>query len=210
MKYLLLDVAGTLLHKPTFYGKMLSVLESYGHAVTLPQLKFNHKLLSEAIRFPDRTDSEFYKMFNAEVLYSLGIVPTDSLINDIFSACTYLPWEKFDDTSVLHDLHIPVGILSNFNSTLKEKLNGYFGDIFSDVFVSEELGVAKPNIAFYQRALDKIGVAPQDILYIGDSFKLDLEPATKVGMKAFVVDRDNYFPNNPNVISSLTQIKDLL
>ncbi|CAM3386324.1 Haloacid dehalogenase [Flavobacterium longum] len=210
MKYLLLDVAGTLLHKPTVYGKMLGVLENHGHTVALQHLKYNHKMLSEAIRFPDRTDAEFYKMFNGELLYSLGIVPTHALIDDIFSACTYLPWEKFDDTSALHDVRIPIGILSNFNSTLKEKLKGYFGDIFSDVFVSEELGVAKPNIAFYQRALEKIGIAPQDILYVGDSFKLDLEPATKVGMKAFVVDRDGYFPNNPNVIASLTQIKDLL
>lgn len=210
MKYLLLDVAGTLLHKPAVYGKMLGVLESHGHQIAMQHLKYNHKMLSEAIRFPDRTDSEFYRNFNAELLYSLGIVPTDALLDAVFSACTYLPWEKFDDTDVLTDIDLPVGILSNFNSTLKEKLNGYFGDVFTDVFVSEELGVAKPKIEFYQRALDKIGMAPQDILYVGDSFKLDLEPAQKVGMKAFVVDRENYFPNNPSVISSLTQIKALL
>ena len=210
MKYLLLDVAGTLLYKPALFIKMQGVLTNRGHIVALNKIKYNHKLLSETIRFPDRTSKEFYTDFNAELLYSLGIIPNDTLLDEIFNACSYLPWEKFDDTDALQEVNIPIGILSNFNSSLKDQLSQLFGPTFSDIFVSEELGVAKPNIEFYKRALDKIDADVKDILYIGDSFKLDLAPAMQLGIRSYVIDRDNFYPNNPNTITSLFNIEDLI
>lgn len=207
MKYLLLDVAGTLLHKPDLFAKIKETLSLYGYSVSFDALKYNHKLLSEAIKFPDRTDAGFYADFNSELLYSLGIIPTKELLDAIFESCSYLPWEKFEDTKVLNEIDIPMGIISNFNSSLKEKLNQYFGPVFSDIFVSEEVGIAKPSTAFYKKALDKINRDPKDILYIGDSFKLDLKPALELGMNAYIIDRDNFYPNNPNTIQSLSELK---
>jgi putative hydrolase of the HAD superfamily len=210
MKYLLLDVAGTLLHKPSLFIKIQGVLTGYGHIIDLSKIKYNHKLLSETIRFPDRTSKEFYTEFNKELFYSLGIIPTGKLLDEIFNTCSYLPWERFDDTEALQGVNIPIGILSNFNSSLKDQLGQLFGPVFSDIFVSEELGVAKPSMEFYQRALDKIGIDAKDILYIGDSFKLDMEPAMKLGIKSYVIDRDNFYPNSPNTITSLFDIEDLI
>ncbi|GAB2975143.1 hypothetical protein GCM10027049_07070 [Mucilaginibacter puniceus] len=210
MKYLLLDVAGTILHKPALFTKMQGVLTSHGHVIALNKLKYNHKLLSESIIFPDRTYSEFYRSFNAELLYSVGIIPTDMILNEIFEACSYLPWEKFDDTEALKAINIPTGILSNFNSSLKQQLTQLFGPIFSDIFVSEEMGVAKPSVEFYKLALDKINVDTKDILYIGDSFKLDMEPAMQLGIKSYVIDRDNFYQNSPHTITSLFDIEDLI
>lgn len=210
MRYLLLDVAGTLLHKPDLFIKINLVLSQYDYSIPIERIKYNHKLLSEAIKFPDRTSPQFYKEFNKELLYSLGVIPTEELLNDIFASCSYLPWEKFDDVKILNEIKCPIGIISNFNSSLKEKLNQHFGSIFSDVFVSEELGVAKPDLAFYQNALDKINVDPKDILYIGDSFKLDLQPALQLGMKAYIVDRDDFYSTNDITIKSLSELKRLI
>lgn len=210
MKYLLLDVAGTLLHKPALFIKIQGVLTGNGHIVALNKIKYNHKLLSETINFPDRTTKEFYSEFNAELLYSLGIIPTGELLDKIFNTCSYLPWEKFDDTEYLREVNVPIGILSNFNSSLKDQLSQLFGPVFSDIFVSEELGIAKPSVEFYQGALDKIDVDAKDILYIGDSFKLDMEPATQLGIRTYVIDRDNFYPNSPNTITSLFDIEGLI
>lgn len=210
MKYLLLDVAGTLLHKPSLFIKIQEVLTSRGRIIALNKIKYNHKLLSEAIRFPDRTSKEFYTDFNSELLNSLGITPAGELLDEIFNTCSYLPWEKYDDTEYLREVNIPIGILSNFNSSLKDQLSQLFGPVFSDIFVSEELGVAKPSIKFYQQALDKIGVDAKDILYIGDSFKLDMEPAMQLGIRSYVIDRDDFYPYGPNIITSLYDIKDII
>ncbi len=210
MKYLLLDVAGTILHKPDLFTKINQTLTSHGHSVPSDKLKYNHKLISEVIKFPDRTDAGFYANFNSELLYSLGIIPTDVLLNAIFDSCSYLPWEKFEDTKVLNEIEIPIGIISNFNSSLEKKLNEFFGPVFSDIFVSEKIGISKPSTEFYQKALDKINVNPKDILYIGDSFKLDLKPSLELGITSYIIDRDNFYPNNSNTIQSLSELKNLI
>lgn len=210
MKYLLLDVAGTILYKPNLFEKINEALNSCGYFVSEEKLKYNHKLLSEAIKFPDRTDADFYKNFNSELLYSLGIVPTEELLEAIFKSCSYLPWEKFEDSAVLQEIEIPIGIISNFNSSLKEKLNQHFGPIFSDIFVSEEIGISKPSIEFYKKVLDKINVNPNDILYIGDSIKLDLKPALTLGIKSYIIDRDNFYSDSDYRIQSLFEIKKMI
>lgn len=207
MKYLLLDVSGTILYKPVLFDKIITVLNDFGHVVDKVKLQYNHKLLSEAIKFPDRTDSVFYYYFNAELLFSLGIVPEKKLLEALFQACSYLPWEKYEDTKALNEIEVPIGILSNFNTTLGEKLIHFFGPIFKDVFVSETIGMAKPSTEFYQYALDKIGIEPNEIVYVGDSFKLDYQPAIELGITTFVIDRDGFYPENERIIHSLLDLK---
>lgn len=206
IKYVYFDVAGTLLGKPSLYSIIQNTIQDYGHKVSLDDVKIKHKLLSEVIHFPDRTSSDFYTKFNANLLYLLGIVPTTELLNSLFKNCSYLPWESYQDTTVLANINLPIGVISNFNTTLKDKLNQFFGPVFKDVFVSEELGVAKPNIEFYQKALDKIPYDAHEVLYIGDSIKLDLEPAHKVGFNTLVIDRDNFYLNLNERISTLEDI----
>jgi HAD superfamily hydrolase (TIGR01509 family) len=210
VKYIFFDVSGTLLGKPILFFKINEVLLSHKYVVDLNELKFKHKLLSEVIHFPDRTDEHFYNYFNAELLRLLGIMPSESLLKAIFTNCTYLPWEKFDDTNTLTEIKVPMGIISNFNSTLKDKLNQFFGPVFKDVLVSEELGVAKPAIAFYESALERLQFKPSEVLYVGDSLKLDIEPASSLGIKSLLIDRDDFYSSSPFKIKSLVEIKKYL
>ena len=206
-KYIYFDVSGTLLYKPTLFKSIIQVLEANGYEIPLKDIKLKHKLLSEVIHFPDSTNEEFYQKFNSELLYSLGIIPEDYLLKQIFKKCSYLPWEKYEDVDVLNELNLPMGIISNFNSSLRDKMKVSFGNIFSDFLVSEEIGIAKPNVDFYKRAIDKIQLDPEQILYIGDSIKLDVEPALKVGMNPLLIDRDGLYPSSKFNISSLKSLK---
>lgn len=210
IKYIFFDVSGTILSKPSLFNKINDVLNFQGYSVAQDELKYKHKLLSEVIHFPDRTDSVFYHHFNSELLRLLGIVPTNELLEAIFKNCTYLPWEKFNDVDFLNQINLPMGIISNFNTTLKDKLNQFFGPIFQDVLVSEELGIAKPKIEFYQKALDRIGYEANEVLYVGDSIKLDIEPATKLGIKSLLIDRDNFYQQSIYTINSLNEISKYL
>ncbi len=209
-KYILFDVAGTLLYKPTLISSIQKVLEQNSYYFEEEKIKAHHKLLSEYFVFPDQTDAFFYKKFNSELLYSLGIIPNDNLLNQIFNACTYLPWEKFADSEFLNDIKIPMGIISNFNSSLKQKLKTFFDVEFKDIFVSEELGVAKPDKLFYQKAIEQIGVKPEEIIFIGDSIKLDIQPALEIGMNALLIDREKYYPALKNRINLLSDLNNYL
>lgn len=210
IQYVFFDVSGTILGKPSLFQKINEVLIHFGYTISINELKNKHKLLSEIIHFPDRTDESFYTNFNSELLRLLGIVPTQELVKAIFNNCTYLPWEKYEDTSILSELNVPLGIISNFNTTLKDRLNQFFGPVFKDVLVSEELGVAKPKIQFYEKALERLKYAPNEVLYIGDSIKLDIEPATSLGIKSLLIDRDNFYDSSEYKIKSLVEIKNYL
>ena len=205
-EYILFDVAGTLLYKPSFFNKILKILKDNVYDINREDFILKHKLLSETIKFPDRTDKEFYNFFNEELLYSLGVLPNSTLLNQIFTNCSYLPWEKFDDTEVLEKIKQPIGIISNFNNTLRSKLDASFDISFCNIIVSEEIGISKPDIEFYKRALEIIDVDPNKILYVGDSVKLDLHPASLCGIDTLVIDRDNFYPSLETKIPNLNHI----
>jgi len=52
------------------------------------------------------------------------------------------------------------------------------------VFISDQLGIAKPNPKIYALALRDLGVAPLDAMYVGDSPSHDITPPKSLGMKA--------------------------
>lgn len=55
-------------------------------------------------------------------------------------------------------------------------------DIADAVVTSEESGVEKPSDIPYQLILDKLGIAPDETVMIGDDFEKDILGAEKVGM----------------------------
>ena len=210
IRYILFDAANTLIHKPLFWNRMEAVFRRHGLRVDGRTLRVHHKLISELIEFPDKTSAEFYHQFNSELLLSLGILPEDALLKDIFDSCTYLPWEKFDDTAILSRAGLPMGVLSNFNNGLGRVMNDLFGDVFTDIIVSEERQLRKPDAAFYHLAQEAIGLPADQILYIGDSLKLDILPGMRMGWNVLLIDRLEIFTAAPLSIPSLERIKDYL
>jgi FMN phosphatase YigB (HAD superfamily) len=202
--YILLDAANTLIHKPQLWNNLTGVLKEYNHDISRTELIHKHKLVSELISFPDVTNEEFYNKFNVELLHSLGIVPEKKLLNAIFLACKNLPWKAYDDVTSLHTIKVPIGVLSNFSLKLPTILNETMGDLkFKHIFVSEAFGVAKPSQQFFHKAIDEIGLLPHEILYVGDSMKLDIVPALSLGMHVKLIDREMTYPSSTFRIQSL-------
>jgi putative hydrolase of the HAD superfamily len=207
INYLLFDAANTLIHKPMLWDSILDVLLKEGFVIDKKKLIYNHKLLSETINFPDRTNEDFYLEFNRELLQSLGIIGTPELLSLLFEKCSYLPWEKFDDTMILNTLELPMAILSNFNVSLSKLIAEKVDVKFNEIISSEKEGIRKPNIDFYKLAIDKLGIKASEILYIGDSLKLDYMPARSAGMHALIIDRVNFYPTLKYVIHDFSSIK---
>ncbi|MDI1235283.1 MAG: HAD family hydrolase [bacterium] len=203
---LLFDAANTLIHKPDLFNKVANVLNKNKLQFDFENLKKNHKFISEIVHFPDKTSKDFYRLFNTEWLYSIGIIPNNKLLDEIFEVCSYLPWEPFPDTVNLHKLKIKKAIISNFHGELNKIIDKYFPALFDVIIVSEIEKIRKPNLEFYKRAMEKLECNPEEIIYIGDSIKLDIEPALKLGMKAWLIDRDNIYPNFYRNIKSFDEI----
>jgi len=52
------------------------------------------------------------------------------------------------------------------------------------VFISDQVGISKPNPKLYRYALDRLGLAADQVMYVGDNPEKDIIPAKEVGMVA--------------------------
>ena len=66
-------------------------------------------------------------------------------------------------------------------------------DFMLDSFV---VGVRKPDPAIFRLALDRLGLEPQDAVYVGDSYGHDALPALSLGLGAVLVDPLDLHPES--------------
>lgn len=59
-------------------------------------------------------------------------------------------------------------------------------DYFDVVVESSQVGFRKPELAFYQEALDRVGVHPSDVVFL-DDLGINLKPAREMGMTTIKV-----------------------
>ena len=52
------------------------------------------------------------------------------------------------------------------------------------IFISDQIGISKPNRKLYQRACESVGVAAPEAMYVGDNPENDIAPAKDIGMIA--------------------------
>jgi len=93
--------------------------------------------------------------------------------------------------SKLHDEGICMYILSNsiFDGKATERLLEEFGILkhFNKAFVSANYGIRKPHPEFFEMAVDEIrkdipGIQKEDILYVGNDYRTDVEGAAMAGL----------------------------
>lgn len=65
------------------------------------------------------------------------------------------------------------------------------------VFISDQLGVSKPNPKIYALALRDLGLRPEEAMYVGDSPSHDITPPKSLGMKAVWARRASRFQPGP-------------
>jgi len=190
-----LDAANTLLHKPDLYPAIGKVLRDAGIDVPEKEIASRHRLVSEALEFPDRTSRDFYQQFNAQFLRALGIAAEPDLVDAIHDACSYLPWAKFPDVACLETITLPLGVLSNWDRSLPDKLQSLTGVAFRWVLGSEDQQARKPDPVFFEMMLRVAACPAHEIAYVGDSVRLDMEPARRLGIRAYLIDRDDLYPH---------------
>lgn len=79
----------------------------------------------------------------------------------------------------------PMVLVSNFYGNIKTVLEdfnlaGYFGAVIE----SSVVGVRKPDPSIFKMGVDALGLKPEQVLVIGDSYKKDILPAESLGCKA--------------------------
>jgi FMN phosphatase YigB (HAD superfamily) len=68
------------------------------------------------------------------------------------------------------------------------------GHIFDVSIISGLEGIEKPDPGIFELALERAATTPRTAVHIGDSYRMDVEPATAVGMNAVLLDRSGRHP----------------
>lgn len=122
----------------------------------------------------------------------------------------------FDDVLDLFERvgprNLRLGIISN-NEDVDAHMQALNVHHHFDVVVSPTtFGVAKPNPEVFRRTLAQMQVAPERVLYVGDSYDNDVTGALAAGLTPVLIDRFSVHDDEDGLfrVESLAQLDDLL
>ncbi len=103
-------------------------------------------------------------------------------------------WHVYEDARMTLDAFqakgLRLGVLSNWDQRLPALLERLdLRQYFEELVVSCFEGREKPDRRLYEIAIERVQLAPEEILYVGDREDLDLDPARALGIHAYVIDR---------------------
>jgi putative hydrolase of the HAD superfamily len=94
----------------------------------------------------------------------------------------------------LRRLGLGLALVSNGVRDLDEFVLHHRLDVDAAV-CSRAHGRIKPHETIFRAALERLGVEPGEAAMVGDSLEDDVEGARALGMRAFLVDRENRYPD---------------
>jgi putative hydrolase of the HAD superfamily len=155
--------------------------------------------------------------FAAGVIERFGLHRTVTDVASAFPgelATCVQPEPGVRDTLVRFAAQSRIAIVTNGGAAQREKLaRAGLADLVETVFVSNELGSAKPARAIFEHALAWSGVAPSECLFGGDDPINDIAPAAAMGMSTAWLPRGPWLgpPLAPTyTIASIAQLVDLV
>lgn len=161
----------------------------------------------------------FYVEYATKILGGAGVQISRDTALQILAKVREQKWEfkAYEDTlPTLKDLEnrgLILGLISNVVQDMEPTYTELGLQPYLDFKVtSAEVGCDKPRPEIFIAALEKAKVKSKEALYVGDQYDVDIVGARGVGIKAVLIDRNNYFADITDCprIHSLTEIVDYL
>jgi putative hydrolase of the HAD superfamily len=157
----------------------------------------------------------FYAEYATMILQGAGIEINRDTALQILAKIRQHKWEfkVYDDTlptlKELKNRGLTIGLVSNVVKDMESTYTELGILTYLDFKVtSSEVGSDKPRPEIFMAALDKAQVKPEESIFVGDQYHLDIVGARGVGIKAVLIDRNDYSPEITDCprIRSLTEI----
>lgn len=110
----------------------------------------------------------------------------------------------------------PLMLVSNFYGNVETVIRDMgLREYFQGVIESAVVGVRKPNPTIFKLGVVALGLNPEDVLVVGDSFRKDIEPSLSLGCqvawlkgKGWTAEEDAQM--HPSIIGSLNDLLSLV
>jgi HAD superfamily hydrolase (TIGR01549 family) len=117
-----------------------------------------------------------------------------------------LNFDLYDDVlptlELLRRHGLKLGLVSNGARDLDEFVADHKLDVDAAVG-SRGHGWTKPHPSIFRAVLERLGVAPEEAAMVGDSPEDDIEGARALGIRAFLLDRENAYPDHEGRLTDL-------
>jgi putative hydrolase of the HAD superfamily len=123
-------------------------------------------------------------------------------------------WRCFPDVGTVLDSlaeqGISVCIGSNFDARLRGVVKGLpdLSSRIESLVVSSEVGFRKPHPSFFHAACSQLGLAPAEVLCVGDDPENDVRGAMRAGLSALLLHRGPCFAGDLPHVPNLTALLD--
>lgn len=112
--------------------------------------------------------------------------------------------------------HYPLMLVSNFYGNVETVIRDMgLREYFQGVIESAVVGVRKPNPTIFKLGVVALGLNPEQVLVVGDSFRKDIEPSLSLGCqvawlkgKGWTAEEDAQM--HPSIIGSLNDLLSLV
>ncbi len=157
----------------------------------------------------------FYIEYVNRILGGAGVKIDRGATLQILAKIREYKWEfkVYDDAlpilKTLKKRGLVLGLISNVAQDMEDTYTKLGLQPYLNFKVtSAEVGYDKPRPEIFLAALKKAAVKPEEALYVGDQYQIDVVGARDIGIKALLIDRNNYFEDITDCtrIRSLTEI----
>ena len=197
LKAVTLDVGGTLMTPwPSVGDVYAEVAAKHGWKIPAATLNQNFKKAWRQLGQFNHRREEWAKLVDATFANLIKVRPSETFFDELYERFAEPDtWRIFDDVKPALDSlaarGVNLGIISNWDERLRPLLTKTgLAKYFDAIVISGEVGFTKPSPVIFEMASRKMGVAPNEILHIGDSVDHDMAGAKGAGFKAALLDRD--------------------
>ena len=103
-------------------------------------------------------------------------------------------------------------LVSNFYGNVEAVLEDFdLRRYFRSIIESAVVGIRKPDPRIFSLGVEALGLPPQQVLVVGDSYKKDIVPAESIGCRVAWLKGKGWTPEedaqmHPAIISTLSQV----
>jgi 2-haloacid dehalogenase len=186
------DCYGTLIDWETgIFSALRPILARHSQTLSDPALlELYGELEAEAEGGPFRPYREVLRSVVRGLGNHLRFTPSEEELNSLPESLAH--WQAFGDTvPALRQLEqrYSLAILSNVDDDLFRATAPQLGVEFEHVITAQQARAYKPSLAIFKLAEERIGVAPERWLHIGQSVYHDVIPAQALGLATVRVNR---------------------
>jgi len=154
------------------------LMEELGEVIREFSANYEHHFDKLLLRIPRR----YYKGVNPAILVAAGVIAYhETKIRQL------TPYEDAVEVlRLLSKTNMILGIITEglevkqAEKLLRMRITSYLSP--NALFISNQLGISKPNPKLYQRACSDLNIKPVETMYVGDNPFHDIDPPNSIGM----------------------------